>query len=109
MQVVTRSRIPCSFICTLTRQLLLLQDNYPEMELTCLDLSFPYLENARENLQYWRSKRAPNNNTVDTFIQVTDAADGNLLLLMTCVPPPSGFTLQHYCCPQSVQLQGFSV
>ena len=29
------------------------QDNYPEMEVTCMDLSPFYLAKARENMKYW--------------------------------------------------------
>ena len=29
------------------------QDNWPEMEITCLDLSPFYLAKARENMRYW--------------------------------------------------------
>jgi hypothetical protein len=47
-----------------------IQDNYPDMEMTCLDLSPFYLAKARENLKYWRSKRAPGSIDTDTFIQV---------------------------------------
>lgn len=40
------------------------------MDMTCLDLSPFYLAKARENLQYWRSKRAPGAVNTDEFIQV---------------------------------------
>jgi len=36
-----------------------LQDNYPKMDLTLLDLSPYYLLEARKNLKYWADKRAP--------------------------------------------------
>lgn len=49
---------------------LIWQDNYPDMEMTCLDLSPFYLAKARENLKYWRSKRAPGSIDTDKFIQV---------------------------------------
>jgi hypothetical protein len=50
------------------------QDNYPEMDITCLDLSPFYLEKSRENMDYWRRMRAPasQKNTTDAFIQVGD-------------------------------------
>ncbi len=38
--------------------LLLVQDNYPKMDLTLLDLSPYYLLEARKNLKYWADKRA---------------------------------------------------
>ncbi len=40
------------------------------MDMTCLDLSPFYLAKARENLQYWRSKRALGAVNTDEFIQV---------------------------------------
>ena len=36
----------------------LMQDNYPNMDLTLLDLSPYYLLEARKNLKYWADKRA---------------------------------------------------
>ena len=35
------------------------QDNYPRADLTVLDLSPYYLQEARANLRYWADKRAP--------------------------------------------------
>jgi hypothetical protein len=48
------------------------QDNYPEMDITCLDLSPFYLEKSRENMEYWRCMRATasQKNTSDEFVQV---------------------------------------
>jgi ubiquinone/menaquinone biosynthesis C-methylase UbiE len=37
----------------------LLQDNYPKMDLSLLDLSPYYLLEARKNLKYWAEKKAP--------------------------------------------------
>ena len=55
-----------------------LQDNYPNMDMTCLDLSPFYLAKARENLQYWRSKRAPGAASTDEFIQVAPSCRPHL-------------------------------
>ena len=38
-----------------------LQDNFPKMGITQLDLSPFYLAKARENMDYWRSKRGGSN------------------------------------------------
>ena len=35
------------------------QDNYPHADLTVLDLSPYYLQEARANMRYWADKRAP--------------------------------------------------
>jgi hypothetical protein len=50
------------------------QDNYPEMDITCLDLSPFYLEKSRDNMDYWRRMRAPASQKISTdkFIQVID-------------------------------------
>lgn len=47
------------------------QDNYSEMDVTCLDLSPFYLAKARENMGYWRRMRAPasQKDTTDSFVQ----------------------------------------
>lgn len=37
----------------------ILQDNYPQMDTTLLDLSPYYLQEARRNVRYWADKRAP--------------------------------------------------
>lgn len=39
---------------------LLLQDNWPEMDATLLDLSPFYLEEARKNMATWKRLRSPN-------------------------------------------------
>lgn len=65
-----------------------IKDNYPDMEMTCLDLSPFYLAKARENLKYWRSKRAPGSLDTDTFIQAAAEnmpADDNTYDVVTCV------------------------
>mmetsp|Transcript_13724 Transcript_13724/g.41468 ORF Transcript_13724/g.41468 Transcript_13724/m.41468 type:complete len:561 (+) Transcript_13724:174-1856(+) len=64
------------------------KDNYPDMEMTCLDLSPFYLAKARENLKYWRSKRAPGSIDTDKFIQAaaeTIPAPDNSYDVVTCV------------------------
>lgn len=65
-----------------------IKDNYPDMEMTCLDLSPFYLAKARENLKYWRSKRAPGSIDTDTFIQAAAEnmpAEDNTYDVVTCV------------------------
>jgi ubiquinone/menaquinone biosynthesis C-methylase UbiE len=66
------------------------KDNYPEMDVTCLDLSPYYLANARDNLKYWRQIRAPasQKHTSDTFIQAAAediSADDNSYDVVTCI------------------------
>ena len=48
-----------------------LQDNYPDMDVTCMEASPFYLAKARDNMKYWRRLRAPDSQKgdVDTFIQ----------------------------------------
>ena len=39
--------------CAHLRLSIALQDNWPELEITCMDLSPFYLAKARENMRYW--------------------------------------------------------
>ena len=47
------------------------QDNYPDMDVTCMEASPFYLAKARENMKYWRRLRAPatQKGDEDKFIQ----------------------------------------
>ena len=56
------------------------QDNYPEMDITCLDLSPFYLEKSRDNMDYWRRMRAPASQKISTdkFIQVSGSPNAGL-------------------------------
>jgi hypothetical protein len=49
-----------------------MQDNYPDMHITCLNMSPCHLERSHKNMDYWRRMRAQASpkNTTDTFIQV---------------------------------------
>ena len=44
----------------LTDRLLAMQDNYPQLEYTALDLSPYYLYEARKNMKQWHKLRQPN-------------------------------------------------